>query len=187
MMQNLILPDHVVHRLSIWIWIYFTYKYLWFKWFRGGRQSSKQEVVGSSLTVGKNFSFSYSRFLCVPHSLTKRFQMKSCVTYTKPIPCLSQGIVCCIYCFTLALTNNIYFSYFHLLSFEISYTRKTRSKSSAGVQVGSLFYVCVIINEGRSDLLILYPEWWIGNATNGVTKEARCKQQWEEAETIALN
>ena len=35
------------------------------------RQSSKQEVVGSSPIVDKNFSFCNSRFLRAPHSLTK--------------------------------------------------------------------------------------------------------------------
>ena len=39
--------------------------------------SNRREVVGSSPTVVKDFSFCYSRFLRVPHSLTKRFLMKS--------------------------------------------------------------------------------------------------------------
>ena len=45
-------------------------------------QSSKREVVSSSPTVGKNFSFCHSRFLCVPHSLIKQLRMKSSLTYT---------------------------------------------------------------------------------------------------------
>ena len=39
------------------------------------RQSSKQEVVGSSPTVGKNIF----RFFRLPHSSTKPIQMKSAV------------------------------------------------------------------------------------------------------------
>ena len=46
------------------------------------RKSSKQEAVGSSLTVGKSFSFCNSRFIHVLHSLTKQLRMESSVTYT---------------------------------------------------------------------------------------------------------
>ena len=46
------------------------------------RKSSKQEAMGSSLTVGKNFSFCNCRFLHVLQSLTKQLRMESSVTYT---------------------------------------------------------------------------------------------------------
>ena len=42
---------------------------LWHIWLE--RQSSKWEVVGSSPTVGKNFLFCNSHFLCMPHSQYK--------------------------------------------------------------------------------------------------------------------
>ena len=44
-------------------------------------QSYKREIVGSSPTVGKIFSFCNDRFLCVPHCSNRQMQMKSTVTY----------------------------------------------------------------------------------------------------------
>ena len=45
-------------------------------------QSTKQEVVGSSPAVGKNFSFCNSRFLCMAHNSNQSIQMKSTITLT---------------------------------------------------------------------------------------------------------
>ena len=76
-------------------------------------QSSKRKVLGSSPTVGKNFSFCNSRFLDA--CLTKR--MKSSVTYTVPIPCYIKGSLY-IYCFILAL---IYLSLFDRTASSLRY------------------------------------------------------------------
>ena len=71
----LILSDHVMHRLSLLICV------------NNPRGSVAKSVrVSRSLlvwvfTVGKNFSFCNSRFLRVPHRLTKRLRMKSSVSY----------------------------------------------------------------------------------------------------------
>ena len=46
------------------------------------RHSIKRKVAGSNSHFDKNLSFCYSQFFRVPHSLTKRFRMKSSVKYT---------------------------------------------------------------------------------------------------------
>ena len=54
------------------------------------RPTSKREVVGSSPTVDKTFSFCISRFLCLPHSSAKPVQIKLTVTYTWPYSVLAK-------------------------------------------------------------------------------------------------
>ena len=47
----------------------------------------KRKVPGSNPTVGMNFSFCNSRSTRILHTSSKPLQMKSTMTYTKPIPC----------------------------------------------------------------------------------------------------